>query len=64
MGYGVGVDTIRWTSIDREVRDVADFIMIERVGTKGLPYDLRLVYSYIRPSALMNPPPGLFCYNF
>ena len=54
------VDTIRWTSIDKEVRDVADYTIIKRVGTRGLPRDLRYVYSYIKPPAFMNPPPKSF----
>lgn len=60
MGYMVLVDVIRWTSIDKEVRDVADFTVIKRVGTLGLPRDLRFVYRYIAPPALMNPPPETF----
>lgn len=60
MGYAVGVDTIRWTSIDKEVRDVSDITFIKRVGTLGLPHDLKFVYRYIAPPALMNPPPEFF----
>lgn len=47
MGLGIGVDTIRWTSIDKEVRDVSDYTYIKRVGTQGLPHDLRFVYSWM-----------------
>lgn len=60
MGYAVGVDTIRWTSIDKEIRDVCDYIFVKRVGIQGLPYDLRFVYAYIDPPSLMNPPPHAF----
>ena len=60
MGYAVGVDTIRWTSIDKEVRDVSDTTFIKRVGIQGLPHDLRFVYAYVEPRSLMNPPPYAF----
>ncbi len=40
MGYAVGVDTIRWTSIDKEIRDVSDYLFIKRVGIQGLPRDI------------------------
>jgi len=60
MGYFIDVDTIRWTSIDKEMRDVADFFFIKRVGVLGLPRDLRFVYRYVSPYALMNPHPRNF----
>lgn len=60
MGYAVGVDTIRWTSIDKEIRDVSDYIFIKRVGVQGLPKDLRFIYGYVNPASLMNPKPHQF----
>lgn len=60
MGYAIGVDTIRWTSLDKEVRDLADFTFIKRVGTQGLPRAMRFVYAYVDPASLMNPPPSAF----
>jgi len=59
-GTSIGADTIRWTSIDKEVRDVADYMFIKRVGVHGLPSDIRWLYRYIKPSSLMNPPPSVF----
>lgn len=59
-GTAIGCDTIRWTSIDKEVRDVADYLFIKRVGVHGLPDDLHWLYKYIKPASLMNPPPNLF----
>jgi len=60
MGYAVGVDTIRWTSIDKEIRDVSDYLFIKRVGIQGLPRDLRFVYRYVDPASMMNPLPPSF----
>lgn len=53
-GIAVLVDTIRWTSIDKEVRDVSDFMFFKRVGAIGLPKDLNFLYRYINPRALMK----------
>lgn len=60
MGYAVGVDTIRWTSIDIEIRDVSDYIFIKSIGRKGLPPELRFVYGYIDPFSLMKMPQNQF----
>lgn len=53
-GIAVLVDTIRWTSIDKEVRDVSDYIYIKRVGAIGLPKDLHFLYKYVNPRAMMK----------
>jgi len=59
-GLAIGVDTIRWTSLDKEVRDVSDYIFLKRVGTIGLPDDLRWMYRYIRPYSMMQARPQNF----
>lgn len=59
-GLAVGVDTIRWTSLDKEVRDVSDYIFLKRVGAIGLPDDLRWMYRYVRPYSMMQAKPGAF----
>lgn len=59
-GLAVGVDTIRWTSLDKEVRDVSDYIFLKRVGAIGLPDDLRWMYRYIRPYSMMQARPQAF----
>ena len=60
MGYAVGVDTIRWTAIDVEIRDVSDYTFIKSVGRKGLPPDLRFIYRYINPYDMMRMKPKQF----
>jgi hypothetical protein len=59
-GLAVGVDTIRWTNIDKEVRDIADFTFIKKVGSIGLPKDLRFIYRYVNPTSLMKLKPPKF----
>lgn len=60
MGYSCGADTIRWTSLDKEVRDVADYTFVKRVGNIGLPKDLRYVYKYFDPLKMMDAHPSTF----
>jgi hypothetical protein len=59
-GLAVGVDTIRWTNIDKEVRDVADYTFIKKTGAIGLPKDLRFIYRYVQPDSLMKMEPQNF----
>jgi hypothetical protein len=53
-GIAVLVDTIRWTSIDKEVRDVSDYMFFKRVGAIGLPKDLSFIYRYVNPRSMMK----------
>jgi len=59
-GCAIGVDTVRWTSIDKEIRDLADYTFIKRVGSIGLPKDLWFIYRYVKPDELMTIPPQFF----
>jgi hypothetical protein len=59
-GLAIGVDTIRWTALDKEVRDLSDFIFIKRVGAIGLPDDLHWLYRYARPYSMMQLKPSVF----
>lgn len=60
MGYAVGVDTIRWTGVDADMRGPADYIFIKRIGIEGLPDNLRWLYGLVHPRSLMNPHPRVF----
>jgi len=60
MGYAMGIDTIRWTGIDADVRGVADYVILKAVGIEGLPKSLRWVYKYIKPKSLMRVHPRAF----
>jgi hypothetical protein len=53
-GIACLVDTIRWTSLDKEVRDVSDFMFFKRVGAIGLPKDLHFLYRYVNPRSFMK----------
>lgn len=60
FGYSIGIDTIRWTSIDKEMRDNADWLVVKKVGWQGLPDDIDFMYRYIDPMSLAGLPPNKF----
>lgn len=59
-GLSVSVDSLRWTALDKEVRDLADYVWIKNVGAIGLPQDLSWVYKYYIPYSLMRMKPKTF----
>jgi hypothetical protein len=59
-GLAVAVDTIRWTSLDKEIRDVSDYIFFKRLGSIGLPKDLSFLYRYFDPMSMMKLRPEVF----
>lgn len=59
-GLAVSVDTVRWTDIDKAVRDISDYLFLKRVGAIGLPKDLRYVYRYVTPMSMMRMKPNIF----
>lgn len=60
FGFAEYIDTIRWTSIDKEMRDQADYLIIKKVGHQGLPRDLRWLYRYLDPRSMSGLKPHLF----
>jgi len=60
FGYSLGIDTIRWTSIDKEMRDLADWLVIKKVGSQGIPEDIDFLYRYIDPMSMAGLPPNQF----
>lgn len=53
-GYAVTVDTLRWYSIDIDVRTLADYTFIKAQGIEGLPRGLRFIYRYYSPASVMR----------
>ncbi len=59
-GLAVLMDTLRWTNIDKEIRDLSNYICIKKIGIQLLPKDLRFLYRYWKPRSLMKLPNKLF----
>lgn len=53
-GFALGIDTLKFTSIDIDVRSVIDYIFFKSLGIQGLPDDLTWLYSLIKPFALQS----------
>jgi len=60
MGLAMGLDTLKYTSVDIDIRAVLDFLMLKAQGALGLPDDLRWLYSYFEPYWLRNAPTSCF----
>lgn len=60
FGYTLYIDTIRWTSVDKEMRDLADYLIIKKVGPQGFPYDIKWLYKFVNPLAMAALPPQFF----
>lgn len=53
-GFALGIDTLKFTSIDIDIRSVIDYIFFKSLGIQGLPDDLSWLYSLIKPFALQS----------
>ena len=60
MGLALGLDTLKYTSIDVDVRVLSDYVLIKQVGALGLPSDLTWLYSFFDPLKLQNLYPQYF----
>lgn len=49
VGMATGIDTIRLTSVDIEIRALADLLIIKNMGLFSLPKDIFFLYSYLDP---------------
>lgn len=50
FGTSFGGDILRWTGIDKEMRDLADFTVIKQMGWQSLPSEIDWLYSIFEPS--------------
>jgi len=60
VGMAMGLDTLKMTSIDLDVRAVTDFLVFKSQGVLGLPKELYFIYRLLEPSKLTNMPLGKF----
>lgn len=57
MGISMGLDTQKFTSVDLDVRTQVDYLVIKNLGNHKLPDDLRWIYAFISPEALISLEP-------
>lgn len=59
-GLALGLDSIKHTSIDIDVRTLTDYLIIKNTGMHGLPQDLWWVYRVFDPHGLRKLKPREF----
>lgn len=59
-GLALGLDSIKHTSIDIDIRILTDYLIIKNTGMHGLPQDLWWVYRMFDPHALRKLRPREF----
>jgi hypothetical protein len=55
-GLALGLDSTRYYSIDIDIRNLSDFIILKSQGMTGLTSDLDWRYSIFEPHIIRNMP--------
>ena len=55
-GWALGVDTLKFTSLDIDIRVTIDYIFIKCPGIAGIPKDLNFLYRIYNPLSLQRMP--------
>jgi len=59
-GWALGIDTLKFTSIDIDIRVTIDYMFIKKPGIAGIPDDLRFLYRKYDPLKLQRIPNANF----
>jgi len=60
MGLALGMDSLRFYSLDIDLRNTVDYQIIKSLGLFGLPDDLEWLYHRISPAFIRRMPKGAF----
>lgn len=60
MGLALGLDSLRFYSVDIDLRSIVDFEVIKSLGLFGLPDDLDWLYHIISPVFIRKMPKSAF----
>jgi hypothetical protein len=60
-GVALGLDTLKYTSVDIDIRSVLDYLILKSQGVLGFPSDLQWLYGYFAPQVVRNMPAPYFC---
>lgn len=60
MGISLLMDSLRFYSIDIDMRNLVDYQVIKALGLFGLPRDLEWLYHMVNPTWIRNMPKGAF----
>lgn len=60
MGVALGLDSVRFFSVDIDVRSLADYMILKSQGVQGLTRDLKFLYSFVNPHLVRKLKPDEF----
>ena len=60
MGIALGLDSIRYYSIDIDIRSLSDYLILKSQGVQGLSKDLKWLYKYVNPGLMRHMRPEQF----
>jgi len=60
MGIALSLDSVRFYSIDIDIRSLSDFMIIKSQGLTGLTKDLKWLYSLVEPHLVRKLRPNQF----
>jgi hypothetical protein len=60
LGVCMGLDSLRFSAIDIDVRSLADYLFLKSQGANGLSKDLKWLYSYFDAGLIRNMKPNRF----
>jgi hypothetical protein len=59
-GLSLALDSVRFFSIDIDIRTLADYLILKSQGMQGLSRDLKWLYSYVEPHLVRQLKPNQF----
>jgi len=60
VGMALGLDSVRYMSIDIDIRNLSDYLILKSQGVLGLASDLEWLYSFYNPTVIRNMRPENF----
>lgn len=60
MGIALGIDSLRYYSIDIDIRSLSDYLILKSQGVDGLASDLEWLYSFFNPHVIRYMKPEYF----
>jgi len=51
-GLALGLDSVKHTSVDVDIRKLTDFLVLKNLGMHGLPRNLHWIYKYLDPQQM------------
>jgi len=59
-GIAIGLDSLRFYSIDIDIRNLSDYLVLKSQGVMGLAQDLKWLYNYFNSAIVRYMPPEYF----